>query len=241
MDREIVRRRHLPHWDVPDAAYFVTTCLRGSIPAKGMLDIAQHRRELQKQTKPPNKTPEEWRLHCWKLNFVCVEHWLDRSPANRVLERPELADIVVNSIRHFAGERYDLFAFVIMPSHYHWLFQPRKDWVKTLPNDDRTPRERIMYSLNRFTSNQCNKALNSSGTFWQNEPYDHWVRDVEELERIMRYIEENPVKAGLVKTPEDWPYSSAALRKALGLEWGSLLPQGRTGLESTKAPGRVVG
>ena len=42
MDREIVRRRHLPHWDVPGAAYFVTTCLDGSIPARGLLEIARY-------------------------------------------------------------------------------------------------------------------------------------------------------------------------------------------------------
>src|SRR6266536_409468 len=96
-----------------------------------------------------------------------------------------------------------------MSSHSHWIFRPRTDWVKSLENGNRTPRERVMYSLNRFTSNECNKAMKSHGTIWQNESYDHWIRDVDELERIMRYIEENPVKAGFVKTPDEWPYSSA--------------------------------
>ena len=225
MNREVIRRRHLPHWDVPDAAYFVTTCLRDSIPAQGLLEIARHRIALQNAVRPEDITNEDWQRRCWKLNFMRVEHWLDHFAASRVLEQPEFAQIVVNSMRHFAEERYDLYAFVVMPSHFHWLFKPRTDWTITLNDDGRSPRERITYSLNRFTSNQCNKLSGTKGTFWQNESYDHWVRDADELERIIRYIEENPVKAGLTKLPEDWPFSSAHLRKILGLDWGAILPR----------------
>jgi hypothetical protein len=49
------------------------------------------------------------------------------------------------------------------------------------------------------------------------------VRDVDELERIIRYVEEGPVKAGLVAAPEDWPFSSAHDRKLFGLELGEPL------------------
>jgi putative transposase len=224
MDRELVRRRDLPHWDMPGAAYFVTTCLHGSIPAQGMLDIARHRAELEKRPRAIGMPEEEWKLRSWKLSFVRVDEWLDRRCANRVLESPELAQLVVDSIRYFAGERYDLFAFVVMPSHFHWLFQPRREWIETLADDKRSPRQRITYSLNRFTATQCNKVLNKTGSFWQKESFDHWVRDVEELERIIRYVEENPVKAGLVSAPEEWRFSSASLRKSLGLDWGVALP-----------------
>jgi REP element-mobilizing transposase RayT len=45
--------------------------------------------------------------------------------------------------------------------------------------------------------------------FWQREAYDHWVRNETEFERIRRYIEENPVRAGLAATSEEYPWSSA--------------------------------
>jgi putative DNA methylase len=45
--------------------------------------------------------------------------------------------------------------------------------------------------------------------FWQDESYDHWVRGPEELAKIVRYIEENPVAAGLVSRGENWRWSSA--------------------------------
>lgn len=232
MDREKVRRRYLPHWDVPGAAYFVTTCLFESIPAKGLLEIAEHRRELRQQPRPKEVTANDWNSRCWKMNFMRIEEWLDRRAANRVLEAPELSQIVVDAIRFFAGERYDLYAYVVMPSHFHWLFRPRPSWIESLADDGRTPRERITYSVNRFTSMRCNKRLNKKGPFWQKESFDHWARDIEEMERIIRYIEENPVKAGLVASPDEWLFSSASLRKALGLEWGVPLLGAKPRLES---------
>ena len=45
--------------------------------------------------------------------------------------------------------------------------------------------------------------------FWQHESYDHWVRDDEELERIVAYIAANPVKANLVRQPQDWYFCSS--------------------------------
>src|SRR5207245_8898543 len=47
--------------------------------------------------------------------------------------------------------------------------------------------------------------------FWQDESFDHRVRDEVELERIVRYVENNPVSAGLAVNPRAWPWSSARL------------------------------
>jgi len=51
--------------------------------------------------------------------------------------------------------------------------------------------------------------LQRSGRFWQHESYDHWSRDLRQSERIIAYIEENPVSAGVVQRPEDYRWSSA--------------------------------
>ena len=55
-----------------------------------------------------------------------------------------------------------------------------------------------MHSLKSFTGNECNRLLGRGSAFWQDESYDHWVRDDDELHRIIDYVESNPVKAGLV-------------------------------------------
>ena len=67
-----------------------------------------------------------------------------------------------------------------------------------------------MRVLRRSAARQTNLILGRTGQpFWQDESYDHWVRTEVELEKIVRYIERNPVAAGLAAAVEDWPWSSA--------------------------------
>jgi putative transposase len=225
MSLETIRRRNLPHWDVPTAAYFVTVCLDGSIPARGLLDLANYRTELSRRPRPQDQTEDEWKLTQWKHSFARMDQWLDCAEGCRHLEIPELSQIVIDAFYHFAGERYDLLGFVVMPSHCHWVFQPLESWTSTLEPTDppRSPRQRIVHSIDRHTAAQCNRLLNRTGPFWQREPYDHWIRSPEELKRILLYIDGNPLKAGYVTSPEAWPYSSAHDRNRFNVELGQPL------------------
>jgi len=64
-----------------------------------------------------------------------------------------------------------------------------------------------MQSLKRYTAAKANKILVRRGPFWQHENYDHIVRNEHELERIIVYVLNNPVKAGLVKNRDDWKWN----------------------------------
>jgi putative transposase len=219
----LVRRRHLPHWDVPGAIYFITSCLADSIPARGLLDVANYRRELEQRERPSDMAAAEWKHHRDKLIFGRADHWLDSEPAVRHLADSQLAQLVVNAMLHFAGERYELLAYVVMPSHFHWVFQPSDPWAQSLgPSaQERPPRERIMHSLKTYTAWECNQLLMRKGTFWQDESFDHCVRDDEELYRIIEYVEQNPVKAGLATDTDDWEFSSSRLRERFGIQYGA--------------------
>src|SRR5205814_593617 len=93
---------------------------------------------------------------------------------------------------------FEVHAFVVMPNHVHLLVTPLADV------------SRIMQSLKRFTARECNRILGATGSpFWQNESYDRLVRDDAEFQGIVRYIEVNPVKAGLAAVPEEFRWSSA--------------------------------
>jgi type I restriction enzyme R subunit len=208
---ELFRRRDLPHWDLPGAIYFVTSCLEGSIPAQGRLDLKGYRSRLKQRPRRMGITDKAWNVHQWKLTFARCEHWLDHRPAVRHLMDARLATVVVDAMRHFDGERYDLLAYGIMPSHFHWVFRPLEAWTATL-DKGRAPREAIMHSLKRYTARECNILLGRQGRFWQEESYDHCVCDFDELERIIAYIEGNPVRARLVDRPEQWLFSSACAR-----------------------------
>ncbi len=114
--------------------------------------------------------------------------------------REEAVAALVEQSLHW-GEKtgsFDLAAYVIMANHVHALLLPK------------IPVSELMKSLKGYTSREANKLLGRSGTpFWQKESYDHYVRNRLEWERIKSYIENNPVKAGLVTSPEDYRWSSA--------------------------------
>src|SRR5689334_21848752 len=131
--------------------------------------------------------------------FAWMDRYLDSTRKGPLyLKRPEIAKIVVESIHYCVGlGHYDLHAYVVMANHVHMLVTPRID-----PSS-------FMRSLKGFTAREINKTLGLSGALWQKESYDHWVRNEDEFDKIRRYIENNPVKAGLVSKPEDFPWSSA--------------------------------
>ena len=97
---------------------------------------------------------------------------------------------------------YELAAWVIMPNHVHLLILPKV----AVPE--------ITRWLKGSTARRANRLLGRTGLpFWQDESYDHWVRNPKEFDRITGYIEDNPVSAGLVGSMDLWPWSSAARAK----------------------------
>lgn len=69
--------------------------------------------------------------------------------------------------------------------------------------------EKIMHSIKSYTASEANKLLGRKGAFWMREAFDRYIRDEEHCHRVFRYIENNPVKAGLCQAPEEWEFSSA--------------------------------
>jgi REP element-mobilizing transposase RayT len=116
---------------------------------------------------------------------------------------PRVASLVEAAIVNCEGMRlYLLHAYVVMSNHVHILIRPL------------SPLARITRQIKGATAREANKLLGRSGPFWQDESFDHLVRGNSEFQEIARYIENNPVKAGLALKPDDWPWSSAGSRKA---------------------------
>ena len=134
--------------------------------------------------------------------FVHMDRLLDSGRSGPLfLRRPEIAVRIVDAIHRGAGTDYQLHTWVVMPNHVHLLMTPNSDV------------SRIMQRIKGASAMECNRVMDRAGRpFWQRESYDHMVRGPEEFERIARYIEQNPVKAGLTDSPERWPWSSAKSR-----------------------------
>jgi len=205
-------RGYLPHVKREGATYFVTFRLADSLPKEVLVQIQAERAQrltsfyAQKEmaSAAGTQTPATTLLEEIERDyFRKVEGYLDRGCGECWLRRPEIADLVGGAIRHFAGERYLLKAWVVMPNHVHAVLWP-------MPN--RTLSD-IVKTLKRYTAREANKLLNRTGQpFWQPEPFDHWIRNDEEQARCCRYVVNNPAKARLCAAPEHWKWSSAWLK-----------------------------
>lgn len=204
-------RRHLPHWQPPEATYHITFRLKGSLPGEVIERLRAEREEAEKMllkndidNEEKNRTLLEFHwMHFEKFDAMldthpCGPHWLDGSA---------VASIVDEALHYRDGKEYDLIAHCIMPNHVHMVFSLlAKVSRNDIPTYDK-PLFRIMQSLKRYTASKSNLSLGRSGAFWQDESYDHVVRDADELDRTIRYVLNNPVKAGLVESWEKWKWT----------------------------------
>jgi putative transposase len=180
-------RRNLPHWIPAGKSIFLTWRLAGSLPVPSRRRTAAEEDDL---------TPGE--------KFIRLDRSLDAATRGPLwLKDPRIAELVVAAILKGESElrQYVLRAFIVMPNHVHLLVTPKAEL------------RQITSGLKGATAKTSNKILNRTGEpFWQDESFDHWLRRNEAFTRIISYIERNPVSAGLVKRPEDWPWSSASLK-----------------------------
>jgi REP element-mobilizing transposase RayT len=149
-------------------------------------------------TLPSNRIFPPARLTSGRA-FVALDRILDAAcNGPQFLREPELASLVIQALwdGHLRMGRYHLHAFVVMPNHVHVLTTPQ------------VPTAQWLGPLKGYTGHEANRMLPRKGPFWQDESYNHLVRNDEEFRRIQHYIERNPVKAGLVSAPEEFPWSS---------------------------------
>jgi REP element-mobilizing transposase RayT len=182
-------RRYLPHWEVPKGVYFVTFRLAGSLPAF----VLEELRAKSRAESPAKKSSETL---VKKFPSKEMEKILDPGYGVKHLARAEIADVVEGALREFDGVRYKLFAWCVMPNHVHVVFQPLGEWELA----------RILHSWKSFTAHRVLREFGIRGTFWQREYYDHLIRDGEQFSRAVKYVVENPRRAGL----EGWRWVGVA-------------------------------
>jgi len=181
----IAHRRRLPHVYPEDADLFLVWHLHGSVP-RSLLP-------------PPGKLSSG-------EAFVYIDRQVDVTRKGpKYLRRPDIAGIAVASVcKGVELGHCQLHAYVVTPNHVHLLIRPQ------------AAPERLLRSLKGVTAREANRLLGRTGeSFWQKESYDHWVRDRNEFEKIRRYIENNPVKAGLVRDGGDYLWSGAGVEMSL--------------------------
>ncbi|HPC17195.1 MAG TPA: DUF1156 domain-containing protein [Candidatus Hydrogenedentes bacterium] len=139
------------------------------------------------------------KLPHWEKEGAC--YFITYRVGSGITLSPDARTIVLDNLKHWSGQRYDLWQAVVMPDHVHALLSPlsKEDgsyWTLT----------EILHTAKSWTANQINKLMGCSGTLWQDERFDHIIRNPASFEEKWCYIRQNPCKAGLAVRPTDYPW-----------------------------------
>ena len=173
---------NLPHWEQGAVWYFVTFRLADAIPA-AVAEQLQRDRERWLKMHAANHLSGEDAEEYHRLFNERYETLLNAGSGSCLLRDLGNAEIVREALRHFAGDRYDLDEYVVMPNHVHVLVKPRNGHGLA----------DILHSWKSFTATQINRRMKRTGPLWQHESYDHIVRNEMAMEAIRRYIRDNPI------------------------------------------------
>ncbi|MDD2735915.1 MAG: transposase [Desulfuromonadaceae bacterium] len=191
----------LPHFEGGSIPQSVTFRLADSLPQQKLKELNEELRRLSCQDADLERRKK-------------IESWLDAGIGDAWLKQPAIAEIVQKALLFFDGTRYELHAWVIMPTHVHVLFTPLGKWTLS----------KLLQSWKSYSAHAVNRHLQQTGRFWSEEYFDRAIRDEHHHAALVQYIEANPVKAGLCDKPKDWKFGSAFLGHP---ESADILPPGK--------------
>ena len=171
-------------------------------------------------TKSPYKTHQQEIHRLLKL----IDQYEDAGIGECLLRDDSIAQIVQDTLLFNHQKKYELICWCIMPNHVHTLIAP----VEGMSLSE------IMYDWKSYTTHAINKALNRKGKLWMMEYFDRYIRDDNHFQKVVNYIHNNPVKAGLVAEPADWRWSSAGSGSQVSVPAQTVLQD--TALAATTAP-----
>lgn len=179
-------RGYLPHFDGSNFIQAVTFRLGDSLPASLMQTLSIELEALPEEVREAHRRRR-------------ISALLDRGHGSCWLRDERIGALVENALLHSDGQRYRLIAWCVMPNHVHVLTELNA--ASTLAQ--------VVHTWKSFTAHEANRILSRRGSFWMREFHDRFIRDENHLANAVRYIEGNPVKAGLAPLPETWRFSSA--------------------------------
>ena len=121
-----------------------------------------------------------------------------------MFQTERMADLFIDVLRStMRTKRIVVHDFVVMPNHVHLLM--------TVPGE--MSLEKAMQLIKGGFSFRASREFGFRGEIWQRGFSDVRVNDEQGFEQHREYIENNPVKAGLTNSPEEYPYGSVYLKK----------------------------
>ena len=137
--------------------------------------------------------------------------WVYGSSRNIVyIPHDKRCQILINVLNYTREKlKYLLHSYVIMPDHMHLILStgdksPDTRFEENVPANI----SRIMHAIKGRSARLTNQQLKKTGSIWQEDFYEHCIRNRKDYEEKLNYIHYNPVRAGFVDEPGDFQYSS---------------------------------
>lgn len=225
-------RGYIPHYEADNKYQFITYRLADSLPQQIMA-----RAPASEALAPLSGAPlSDAAKNIDRQRRIYIEKTLDKGYGSCILAIPELAKQIVSSWQFFNKQKYDLIAYVVMPNHVHLLIKvyPNekignlvRSWKLYTTNfvlnnthllniylkaasESGAPSSGNIQSSSQNAASESGAPDKNSGKFtiWQREYWDRFIRDQNHYDQTITYIHNNPVKARLVKSANDWKWSS---------------------------------
>jgi putative transposase len=142
-------------------------------------------------------------LHLKRLDRIWIENPICFITAcsnerKKVFENPQAALIIIEEWKT-AAKRHDwhIGRYVIMPDHVHFF---------CVPGNEAKDLFIFMKFWKEWTSKKIKKECGIAENIWQREFFDHLLRSEESYVQKWDYVFNNPVRAGLVKKANEWPW-----------------------------------
>ena len=196
-------RRYLPHYQPVDGLFFITYRLAFSLPKRIITELKQKAQELDKKCKHvPEAQKKRMQYQYSKIVFAMEDDfWAKYEQSPQWLNVPAIAELIMKSLFFNHTGKYHLICALVMSNHVHIVIKPLRD-----RHEQPYSLAIIMKDHKSYTAHAANTILARKGAFWFHENYDRYIRDEDELYRIVHYILNNPVKAGLVTHYEAWEH-----------------------------------
>lgn len=205
------KRKKLPHFNRAGAFQLITYRLADALPKNALAEAREKLNNLCQQKTLTNVQHYE---------KVFIEEQLDRGHGSCLLRYAPIAKILIENFNFFDHRKYELIAYTVMPSHVHILIQENADFELA----------DVVYSWKSYTSKQILNYLESlyynlvndseqtklrelcqplleTRKIWQEDFWDRCIRNEKHFDRAYQYILYNPVKSGLAKQWDEYPYT----------------------------------
>jgi putative transposase len=208
--------RNLPHFQHIGASFFITFRLYDSLPHSIIQTLQNEREEQFLQLKTRKLAYED---EVVAMTSIKREYWkkvddaLDKIQTGpHYLKDEKIASLIIKKLRQYDNTLYYLDAYCIMSNHIHVLL----DFSVQLPanfmdfnEQNYVQLHQVMKLIKGGTAYEANKILNRKGKFWEDESFDTYIRNDKHRTNVIHYILNNPVKIGICKFWDEYPFAWA--------------------------------